>query len=378
MGNAVRFVFLALLWSACHVPAAMAQQTADGHGDTQPAAPPKPASDNKPYVIALPVVFYTPETKLALGAGGVLGFRLGANRDDTRPSSLPFVVVYTLNKQTQILLKPDIYLPGNTYLVTGTVQFERMPQRFYGVGRTASDATLEQYTPQTIELQIGVKKRIAGHLWAGVQYQFQHTTMRQIDPGGQLAGGEVIGSRGGQISGLGASVLFDSRDNVLFPRHGRYVKVAADRYAPLFGSAFAYTSVEVDMRAYRPVRTADVIAGQVFLKTRNGATPFYELPSLGGDSTMRGYYRGRYRDAAIVTAQAEYRAHIWKRLSAAAFAGMGEACPGLSRCSARGVLPSFGGGLRIKLDPKGGTNLRIEYAAGRNSKAFYMTVQEAF
>ncbi len=36
---------------------------------------------DKPYVIALPILYSTPETKLAFGAGGLFNFRLGAKKE---------------------------------------------------------------------------------------------------------------------------------------------------------------------------------------------------------------------------------------------------------------------------------------------------------
>jgi len=341
-------------------------------------APSTPANDDKPYVVWLPLLYYTPETRLALGAGGMFGFWLGRRPADTRPSSLPFVFVYTQNKQTQLLLKPEIYLPGNAYLLTGLIRFERMPQKFYGIGHEAAASVPELYTPQTIGLQASFKKRVSGHVWAGVQYEFERTSMREVQAGGLLAGNEVPGSQGGVISGLGLSVNLDTRDNVLSPRRGRFFHVAVDRYSPRLGSDFSFTGIKIDLRAYRAFRESDVGAVQVYVKSRGGAPPFYQLAFLGGDSPLRGYYRGRYRDTAAVVAQAEYRAHIWKRVGAAAFAGLGEACPGLDRCSAQNVLPSLGGGLRVKLNARGSATLRIDYAAGLHSRAFYMTVQEAF
>ena len=362
----------AIVVAACQISVAMAQQQ---------GTPPTPAavtSDNAPYVIGLPVFYYTPETKLAFGVGGMLGFWLGHEPADTRPSSLPFVFVYTQNKQTQLLIKPEIYLPGNAYLLSGTVRFERMPQKFFGIGQAAASSAPEFYTPQTIGLQVSFKKRFSKQVWAGLEYEVESTTMREIRPGGLLASGAVTGSDGGLISGLGISANYDTRDSVMFPRRGRYLQVAADRYTRQLGSDFDFTSVKFDFRSYYPVRESDVAAVQVYVKSRGGSPPFYQLSFLGGDSLLRGYYRGQYRDTAVVVAQAEYRAQVWKRLSAAMFAGLGEACPGLDRCSTHNALASFGGGLHIKLDSKGGTNLRIEYALGRNSRAFYMTVQEAF
>lgn len=360
----------AIVVALCHASAAGAQQAG--------ADPANQPADTAPYVIGLPVFFYTPETRLAFGAGGLLNFRVGHAPTNTRPSSIPFFLVYTQNKQTEVTLKPDIYLPGNRYLLSGTFRFERMPQKFFGIGAGAAASTPEFYTPQSLGLEFELKKRVWKQMWAGVQYAFERTKMRAQQAGGLLAQGSVAGSRGGTVSSLGVSLNVDTRDSTMFPRRGEFVELAVERYSNQLGSEFSYTNAKFDVRAYRPLGEASVAAVQVYVRSTSGSPPFYKLAYLGGDSLLRGYYRGQYRDAAVIVAQAEYRAHLWKRLGAAVFAGLGEVCPGMDRCSVHALLPSVGGGLRIKLDTRGGTNLRIEYAAGRKASAFYVTVQEAF
>jgi hypothetical protein len=370
-------IVAAILIPLAFAPCAVAQDVT-GSVAEKPAAPVTVVDTGKAYVVALPVVYYTSETRLAFGGAGLLGFRLGDNAVATRRSSLPFMAVYTQNKQLRLVLKPEIYLPGDAYLISGTLRFERMPQDFYGVGVAPSSTAFESYSPQTIGLQLALKKRILPHVWAGVGYERERTTMKAVEPGKQIASGTLVGSSGGTVAGLGASVSVDTRDNVMFARRGVYLQLAADRYGSGLGGDFTFTSVILDLRAYKAVRESDVVAIQVYAKSRTGAPPFYQLAMLGGDSLLRGYYRGRYRDRATAVVQAEYRAHIWKRLGAGVFAGIGEACPSLGQCSASDLLPSYGGGLRIKLDSKGGTHMRIEYAGGRRSSAFLLTVQEAF
>jgi hypothetical protein len=44
----------------------------------------------------------------------------------------------------------------------------------------------------------------------------------------------------------------------------------------------------------------------------------------------------------------------------------------------RNLRPSFGVGLRFKLDPREGTNVRVDLAWGEHSHGLYMTIQDAY
>jgi hypothetical protein len=336
------------------------------------------AGQDKPYFIALPVVYYTPETRLAFGAAGAYNFSLDKGSRDTRPSSVGFILIYTQNDQIQVEMKPEIYLPGDAYATEGKLKYELMPQDFYGVGPTVPATPVEKFTPRTFVAAVSVRKRLMNRLFVGVQYELDHTAIVEVEPGGQVGSGSVTGSQGGVVSGLGAMLTVDSRDNIQFPRRGRHAIVSFDGYASTFGSDYGYNRTTVDYRSYWPVGEGGVLALQAYVEAMTGTVPFYRLARLGGQNMMRGYYHGQYRDKALVALQGEYRAHVWKRIGAAAFAGLGEVCGGITTCSARNVLPSVGGGFRFQLDKRGGMNFRADLAWGRGSHGVYFTVQEAF
>ena len=350
--------------------------------------PPAPASAqppqasaaviDKPYFIVLPVVYYTPETRLAFGAAGAYNFALDAGAHDTRPSAIGFFSVYTQNRQTQVTISPEIYLPHDAYSMEGTLGYELMPQDFYGVGPAAPAVPVENFTPRSYVASVSVRKKLSKRLFAGVQYDYGHTTIVTSGPGGPIASGALPGTQGGAVSGLGVIIKIDSRDNVQFPRSGRHLIFSFDDYAAALGSDYTYTRTRVDYRSYWPVRELDVVAVQAYLETNAGEVPFYRMAQLGGQLIMRGYYHGQYRDKTLLTLQAEYRAQVWRRIGATVFAGTGEVCEALSRCAAKDVLPSVGAGFRFKLDKRGGMNFRADFAWGRRSHGVYFTVQEAF
>jgi outer membrane protein assembly factor BamA len=332
----------------------------------------------KPRVLLLPLIYYTPETRLALGVGGVVNYRLGRDKGNMRPSSLWLLAVYTMNNQIQLQLKPEVYLSKNSFILGATVKFERFPQRFYGIGNDVPVTAEEVYTPENLGLHLSVKRRVVGSVFGGIQYHLEKTLIQKVKPGGLLSQGDIPGSTGGVISGLGLSVHWDNRDNLFFPRRGSYLQFVADFFSAPIGSDYHYSTSKLDLRTYVPVLSTHVLAIQVYIRNMGGSPPFYQLSMLGGASMMRGNYSGQYRDKALLAFQAEYRLPLWRRFGAVGFAGLGDVGATIRAIKLNRLKYSLGGGLRYRLDSREGTNLRLDFAWGKDSTGFYMTVQEAF
>ncbi len=337
-----------------------------------------PASSSSKNFTILPLVYYTPETRVAFGVGGVYTFRPGLSRKSTRPTSVWMFGVYTLNKQVRVMFKPEVYSLNNTYFFSATLMFEKFPQRFYGIGSETQKAAEEIYTPQTILFKIGLKRKVFGSLYGGVEYHLETTRMLSVEPAGALDEGNLIGSGGGRISGIGFNLSWDSRDNILFPRRGQFFQLSAHLYHEAFASRYNYTRFVVDLRNYFPLFDNHVLALQAYLGSSGGSPPFYKLSLLGGDWLMRGYYLGRYRDTGILALQAEYRLPLWKRIGIVGFAGLGDVFERIGEFRLDRLKYSIGGGIRFKLDAREGTNLRVDFAFGKKSFGVYFTAREAF
>jgi outer membrane protein assembly factor BamA len=332
----------------------------------------------KPRLVAIPFVFYTPETKLAFGGGGVLTFRVGRRKAETRASSVWASGTYNLAKQFQVAIKPEIYFSRNSFFVNGNIRYERTPQKFFGIGDDMPASAEESYTPRVVTFQAGLKKKFLGHLFTGVQFEFEQMTMEKVEPGGILDSGEVTGARGGLISGFGVSVDWDTRDAVIFPRRGVYLQLSADTYGAMTGSDYTFTGLKIDFRQYMPMAANQVLAWQALFRSGSGDVPFHKLALIGGDSLMRGYYRGRYRDTALLAVQGEYRVTVWKRIGVAGFAGLASVFPRLAVFRFDGLKYSVGTGVRYMFNKREGSNLRMDMAWGRGSFGLYVTAQEAF
>jgi outer membrane protein assembly factor BamA len=344
-------------------------------------SPRKPAEvKGKDRVVVLPVAFYTPETKIAGGVAGILTFHRADEGVSSRPSFLSLYAVYTQMNQFTTKWEPTVYLDSEKYLITGKLGAEKYPDRFWGIGNETPDAAEEKYTPRTTSLEFTLQRRLlAGkNIYGGLVFLVEDSRILRTVPGRLLAGSAIQGNAGGLTTGVGFIVNWDNRDSMFFPTRGEYFQMTMGFNRKTFGGDFDYTTLKFNLRRYFPVFGKHVLALQGVVQTAYGLPPFYKYPSIGGDSMMRGYYSGRYRDKLLTAVQAEYRLPVIGRIGLAGFAGLGQVAPGLKDLRWGGFKPSAGLGLRFKVVPEEGTNIRLDFAFGKNTTGLYITANEAF
>jgi hemolysin activation/secretion protein len=105
------------------------------------------------------------------------------------------------------------------------------------------------------------------------------------------------------------------------------------------------------------------------------------LALMGGESLMRGYYLGRYRDQNLVAAQLEYRIlpfSFSKKWGASAFIATGQVYGSSTSFSWDAMLPTAGAGLRYLIFPEKDIYTRIDLAFTREGSGVYFFIGEAF
>lgn len=335
---------------------------------------------NKVGLTILPILYYSPETRIAFGAGGLLTYRFGLFFKQSRPSTLYLGAVYTQMKQFSFQAKPEIYIKNNSILFTGNFLAERFPTKFWGVGASTDESMLESYTPQTYFMEIGIQKKLFHNIpfYLGFKYHLENTRILEKEPGKLLDQGLVSGSNGGLLSGPGIIFNYDSRDNIFYPSSGYYFQAYGFWNDRIFGSDFNYISFKIDLRSYISVSDGQVLAFQAVLDTSVGEVPFYKLPRVGGDTLLRGYYSGRFRDRNLLAFQSEYRFPIWKKLSGVVFGAMGNLADRLRDFTWDNLKYAAGFGLRIKIIPQEKANLRVDFAFGPGTTGIYFKAGESF
>ena len=366
--------FFILLFSAHNLSAPLLASSSFQEEEKQPQVKPKRSG-----LIFLPIFFYTPETKWALGAGGMAYFLPLKMGPRTRPSSILLTTMYSQKKQFVFELLPEIYLKGDEYRIKGNIGFSRFPTKFFGVGKATSDDQEEKYTPNSRRFSLELLKRVGSFLNLGIEFQYEWTKIVKTEEDGALTQGDIPGSRGGTTSGLGALMTWDSRNNIFFATSGSFHQFSAALYDSVWGSDFSYNRFNIDLRKYISISASHSLAFQTQAIFKTGNPPFRKMGILGGPNLMRGYYEGRYRDRNMAVLQMEYRIVplIWK-LGVVAFLGFGDVAHKISDFDLANFKRSMGFGLRYSFGKNVGINLRLDFGFGKGSSGIYIAATEAF
>ena len=344
--------------------------------------------------LAIPLVKYSPETRLAFGAVAVYYFRPKGAAPKTRLSSLRIPITYTINQQYKFKLSHEIVLDNNRHIFLGEAAWSRFPLSFYGIGPTAAAADQELYTTQTLLFQWQYLVRMGRGVFVGLSYEGIRSNIEQVQEnhGVLRVDGFIPGNTGSFVSGIGAAFRFDKRANVLNPVRGPLIEGRIQTYQNWLGSEYYFTRLAFDFRHYAKLFGRHVLGAQVYAQQIWGDPPFEQMALMGGDEIMRGHMEGRYRDKALLAGQLEYRIPIgrrgwfageeklkaWQRFGLVGFVGIGNVSSSLKNVSVNHLKHSTGLGLRYMVSQKEQVNVRFDVAFGTQNPGFYLGISEAF
>lgn len=335
---------------------------------------------NKTFgLLAYPYAFYSPETQLAFGGGGMIYFNMSPKKKIDL-SKIVISAYYTTNKQYSLSVAPRIFFPGvRKFYLEGHLNYSKSVLEFYGLGNNSPEIDSSGYISKTFEADAQVTNfRIFKNIRTGISFEFASHKMadKKSNPNLFLPG--IPGIDGGKISGVGLTILIDTRDNTSYPSAGLYSNFSLILFRKFYGSDYIFDKYIADIRNYWMPFESHIFAFQFFGQFSKGNTPFFSMPALGGSYKMRGYYEGRYRDKQYITAQAEYRKIIFWRIGAALFFSAGEVSPDFPSFTFKGIRHSYGLGLRFVFDPAERINLRADLGIAEKKLGIYFNLEEAF
>lgn len=349
--------------------------------------------DHVSKFIPLPIISFSPETSLQIGAVGIFLFRKKGVTPETQLSSVRLPVSYTLNGQFRVKLNSTYYSSGNKVIINATGQWFNYPLLFYGVGNNTQAADEEIYTTQTLILELAFLKSIMRNFYVGIGYNYFDSDIVKAEAGGQLEQpGLIPGNSGSVTSGFHLSFRYDSRDNNLCAASGFYADLKIANYEPSFGSEYDFTRLDLDLRKYFLPFGKHVLATQLVMANIWGDPSFETMALLGGKTIMRGHYEGRFRDNSLYAAQVEYRMPLgrsdWidtrdkvpfkERWGLVGFVGAGDVASSFGDIDLSKIKTSVGFGIRYLVMPKERINVRIDFGFGTQIPGFYFNIREAF
>jgi len=334
----------------------------------------------EPKFIAYPTLAYTPETRWEIGVSALYVYY--ADRDTAnRLSEINAFTFVTQERQYGLWLDHALYSDESKWFFLGRLRYQRFPLLYYGIGPDAPAKEQARVDANNIVLRERVLRNIGGSLYLGLEVDYQRLSQVNF----KVLDDELLelpqGSEGSTNLGLGVGLVYDNRHNVLNVREGFFGETGFLRYDDAWGSEFSFTHYFLDARYFKTVAKDQVLATQIYGAYMDGGVPFNQLALMGGESLMRGYYLGRYRDNSLMATQVEYRFLPFpfsKRWGAAAFLAAGGVAPTLREINLGDWQVAGGAGIRFLIFPGKDIFTRFDVAFTRNGPGYYFFIGEAF
>lgn len=329
-------------------------------------------SNRKFKVLPVPAFGYSPETSYYVGAVSL--FTMDPYQDGvTRTSNGKIEFNYTWNQQLILDGQLNYFFREEKWFLSTEMHFSRYPDRYYGIGAFTSDTNEVLYQSNRFKIDWEFSKQVKPKVFLGLGMRYMnYNNMGRLDDGLTLPLTLVPGEN----FEIKADLFKDTRNSILTPTEGSFYKATMG----LNFSLSTYLHMLFDARKYFSLgkNQSHVIATRFLQTSIAGNAPFYDLAILGGDRIARGYFYGRFRDNHLSTLQFEYRTPYWWRLGLAGFGGS-SLVYGTGKLSEQSIKPNAGVGFRFLVDKKDRTNLRFDYAIGRDGQSgFYVSFGESF
>ena len=332
-----------------------------------------------PKFMNYPTLAYSPETSWEIGLSSL--YIYSANRNlKNRLSEIKAFTFYTLENQYGIWLDHALYSDENKWFFLGRARFQSFPLLYHGIGAESSSKHIARIDGNFTYFKERFLREVFPNFYTGIEFDLQ--IMNKVSYKNSVSNFvKPTGGNGSTNVGLGWGIIYNNIHNVLNPRNGIFSELAFLNYRSEIGSDYNLTTFLSDNRFYIPIRNNNVLAFQLQGQFTTGNPPFNLLSLMGGESLMRGYYLGRYRDKHLLAGQVEYRMlpfSFSKRWGASLFFAAGEVFNSNNNFKFKNLLPTGGAGLRFLLFPEKDIYTRIDYALTKEGSGFYFFIGEAF
>ena len=341
---------------------------------------------------------YTPDFGAVLGGSALMTFRMNPSDTTQLRSVVPMAIAFMFNGGINLFSKPQLFFKGDRFRIFGKFSYKNTEENFYGIGYNTnkdyvrSDST-SKYRYSGVQINPWFLFRLGNsNIFAGPQIDINYDHLTEPgkflvdEPSYKEAGGTVNGYNNFN-SGLGFLLTYDSRDVPANAYRGMYLDFRGMMYAKFIGSDQTFYRLEIDYRQYKSLGKRRVLAWTAQTKNVFGDVPLTQYALTGTPFDLRGYYMGQYRDKSSHVVMAEYRQMLntdrstWLKrmlnhIGCVAWTGCGFMGPTPGKIE--GVLPNYGVGLRIEVQPRMNVRLDLGKNTVNNQMLFYFNMTEAF
>jgi len=317
---------------------------------------------------------YSSDTKFGIGLVAAGLYRTSPADSLLPPSNVAIYADATTSRFFKLGIRGINIFPGDKARLYYDVNIASVKSQFWGIGyeNGANDDNESNYKYICSQAKLNFGWRLAKNLYTGPSATFDYIL------GQDFARPELLGGEDKRSLSLGAgfTLQYDSRDYPTNASRGMYVCMEQRFYPHFLFNDNAFSLTELTLSMYHRVWKGGILAWRIHSRLTYGDTPWGMLSTLGGSTSMRGYFEGRYRDKSAIDACVELRQHVWRRNGLAAWIGGGTIFPRFSAIRGKRLLPNYGIGYRWEF--KNNVNIRLDIGFGRGESGFNFSINEAF
>lgn len=318
---------------------------------------------------------YASDTKFGLGMVAAGLYRSDPNDTLLPPSNVSLFGDVSTVGFYMLGVRGNHIAPRGRYRIDYRLYFYSFPSDFWGIGYEMGDnddnkSDMKRWQAQA---EAAFLFRVADNFYVGPMASYDYVIGKHIERPELLNG---MDHHTWNV-GAGVSLVYDNRDNLTNPHRGIYLNLK-QMFRPRFmGNDYAFSTTKFRLDSYQQLGEGTVLAEDFGANFNFGNPSWGMMANLGGTSSMRGYYEGRYRDKHSLEATVELRQHVWKRNGIVVWAGAGTVFPKFSELRSNRILPNVGVGYRWEF--KKNVNVRLDYGFGKSGQSgFLFNINEAF
>lgn len=242
-------------------------------------------------------------------------------------------------------------------------KYEDSPRMdFYGRGASSEEAGRSSFLLRDLAVDFQAGVELSRRLRVGATGGGIHVTTGSGRRSGVPSTGDIyspeeapgIAEDPVQYDRWGAFAAFDVRDSRTGPRAGGLYAVQVRQYFDRTLDRFSFPQAEFELQHYFPyfngtrvvaVRAASVLSWNA----ADQDVPVYFMPTVGGNDSLRGFARQRFRDNHSLVVSAEHRWYVFRGLDMSLFADAGKVVARKAEVDLRNLEYAWGIGLRTRI-----------------------------
>jgi outer membrane protein assembly factor BamA len=332
-------------------------------------------------IAAYPQFSYAEDTGFLAGVISYSRFQFKDYPEDIPKQKLTIQAVYTSKKQFSLRFEPFLFTKNGLYEFETEFEYKYFPTEFYEVGNTNFNAESEKYTSKRYSIDLIMKRKINESWFLLGLAEMYRSKLAKTEADGILVEQSTPGSEPFSLIGLGAGLMYDTRNSATYPTNGDLVKFEFNGYNNLFGSDYNYVQLRFVASKYFSFIDNHVLAISSNMIFTDNIAPFQKLPQLGDQ--LRAYPDEIFTNEKIYVFRAEYRvfpfsSKVLDRLGFVLFIDSGEVVSEVEDFSISSIRCSYGGGFRFSIFTDERFNLRFDIGFCKDHQNFEISGGEAF